>query len=160
DWRWNWGPGKCDASRIPPIFALEVMRDAAVAKGDASLPAHPAIRPADLGAAPKKRAPTRTPGSVGPAPTPALRFSAAAGGDHAKIGPADSAGITVESAKWLVEQNGAMMIGSDTSGLEYNPVEADTKAFREKYGSFMPVHNYLLIQQGVHIAEFHYLEEL
>ena len=26
--------------------------------------------------------------------------------------------------------------------------------------SFMPVHNYLLIEQGVHIAEFHYLEEL
>jgi hypothetical protein len=26
--------------------------------------------------------------------------------------------------------------------------------------SFMPVHNYLLIQQGVHIGEFHYLEEL
>jgi hypothetical protein len=24
----------------------------------------------------------------------------------------------------------------------------------------MPVHNYLLIQQGVHIGEFHYLEDL
>jgi hypothetical protein len=24
----------------------------------------------------------------------------------------------------------------------------------------MPVHNYLLIRQGVHIAEFHYLEDL
>jgi len=24
----------------------------------------------------------------------------------------------------------------------------------------MPAHNYLLIQQGVHIAEYHYLEEL
>ena len=47
-----------------------------------------------------------------------------------------------------------MMIGSDTSGLEQNatpPAGSD---------SFMPVHNYLLIEQGVHIAEFHYLEEL
>ena len=24
----------------------------------------------------------------------------------------------------------------------------------------MPVHNYLLIEQGVHIGEFHYLEQL
>ena len=24
----------------------------------------------------------------------------------------------------------------------------------------MPIHNYLLIEQGVHIAEFHYLEDL
>ena len=52
------------------------------------------------------------------------------------------------------------MIGADTSGTEYKPTAADTKAYRQKYGSFMPVHNYLLIQQGVHIAEFHDLEEL
>jgi hypothetical protein len=30
----------------------------------------------------------------------------------------------------------------------------------ERHGSFMPVHNYLLIHQGVHIGEFHYLDEL
>ena len=52
------------------------------------------------------------------------------------------------------------MVGGDTSGLEYKPAAADNKAYRDKYGSFMPVHNYLLIHQGVHIAEFHYLEEL
>ena len=72
----------------------------------------------------------------------------------------DSAGLLLESAKWLVEQNGAMMIGSDTSGLEYWPAEKDAEAHRKEYGSFMPVHNYLLIEQGVHIAEFHYLEDL
>ena len=26
--------------------------------------------------------------------------------------------------------------------------------------SFMPIHDYLLIEQGVYIAEFHYLEDL
>ena len=53
-----------------------------------------------------------------------------------------------------------MLIGSDTSGLEYGPKSEDAQAYREKYKSFMPVHNYLLIQQGVHIGEFHHLEEL
>ena len=47
-----------------------------------------------------------------------------------------------------------MLIGSDTSGLEQM---AATPAGTT---SFMPVHNYLLIDQGVHIAEFHYLEDL
>jgi hypothetical protein len=53
-----------------------------------------------------------------------------------------------------------MMIGSDTSGLEFGPHPQEAEAYRQQTGSFMPVHNYLLIQQGVHIAEFHYLEEL
>jgi hypothetical protein len=53
-----------------------------------------------------------------------------------------------------------MLVGSDTSGLEYVPKDEDTNAYRTKYKSFMPVHNYLLIQQGVHIGEFHNLEGL
>lgn len=60
----------------------------------------------------------------------------------------------------LVEQQGAMMIGSDTSGLEYNPKPKDTSAYRARYKSFMPVHNYLLIQHGLPIGEFHFLEQL
>ena len=53
-----------------------------------------------------------------------------------------------------------MMLGSDTSGLEYGPADADTKAYREKYRSFNPVHQYLLVEQGIHIGEFHFLEDL
>ena len=45
------------------------------------------------------------------------------------------------------------MIGSDTSGLEVSPAP-------EGSDSFIPVHKYLLVEQGVHIAEFHYLEDL
>ena len=53
-----------------------------------------------------------------------------------------------------------MMIGSDTSGLELSPSEDEAVAWRAKHKSFMPCHNYLLIQQGIHIGEFHYLEDL
>jgi hypothetical protein len=45
------------------------------------------------------------------------------------------------------------MIGSDTSGLEVAPAA-------EGSDTFIPVHKYLLIEQGVHILEFHNLEEL
>jgi len=160
DWGGNWGLRKCDASTIPPIIARGVLIDVAGAKGVESLPPHTAITPTDLEETLKKQGTALQPGDVVLIRTGTLRFWGETGADHAKIGPPDSAGITVESARWLVEQHGAMMIGSDTSGLEWNPVDADNKAFREKYGSFMPVHNYLLIQQGVHIGEFHFLEDL
>jgi kynurenine formamidase len=101
------------------------------------------------------------PGDVVLVRTGTLRHWGEAGNDSdGKIKQHDSAGLNLESAKWLVEENGAMLIGSDTSGLEYMPREEDTAAYRAKYKSFMPVHNYLLIQQGVHIGEFHNLEEL
>ena len=60
----------------------------------------------------------------------------------------------------MVEQNGALLIGSDTSGLEYVPKDEDAAAYRAKYKTFIPVHNYLLVEQGVHIGEFHHLEGL
>ena len=86
--------------------------------------------------------------------TGTLRYWNDVGANQEKIGEHDSAGIQLPAAKWLVEEKGAIMIGSDTSGLEQmatRPKDSD---------SFMPVHNYLLIEQGVHIAEFHYLEDL
>ena len=80
--------------------------------------------------------------------------------DREQLTAHDSAGLSLEGAKWLVEEKGSMMIGSDTSGLEYGPSEENAEAYQKRFGSFMPVHNYLLIEQGVHIAEFHYLEKL
>jgi kynurenine formamidase len=67
----------------------------------------------------------------------------------------DSAGIQMPAAKWLVEEQGAIMIGSDTSGLEQY-----TGTLPEGTTSTIPVHKYLLVEQGVHIGEFHYLEDL
>ena len=160
DWGGNWGPRKCDASTIPPIIARGVLIDVAGAKGVDSLPPNTAIGVADLEEALRKQGSELRPGDVVLVRTGTLRYWGETGADHAKIGPADSAGITLESARWLVEEKGAMLVGSDTSGLEYGPKPEDTKAYREKYKSFMPVHNYLLIQQGVHIGEFHNLEDL
>lgn len=78
------------------------------------------------------------------------------GANREEIAEHDSAGITVASARWLVEQKGALMIGSDTSGLEVTPPKDQVRGGT----SFNPVHVYLLVQQGVHILEFHNLERL
>ena len=80
--------------------------------------------------------------------------------DRDKIVAHDTAGLTIEGAKWLVAQQGAMLIGSDTSGLERAPPADEMEALVEQYNTFVPVHNYLLIHQGVHIGELHYLEDL
>ncbi|MGH9841519.1 MAG: cyclase family protein [Blastocatellia bacterium] len=160
DWGGNWGQRKADASKIPPIIARGVLIDVAGLKGVDALPGNYAITVADLEQALARQNTQLKPGDVVLVRTGTLRHWGETGANHAKIAEHDSAGLTVESAKWLVEQNGAIMICGDTSGVEYGPKPEDTKAFREKYRSFMPMHNYLLIEQGIHIGEFHNLEEL
>jgi len=161
EWGGNWGVRKCDATTIPPIVARGVVIDVAGYKNVDALPSNYAISVDDLKDALQRQGTALKPGDVVLIRTGTLRYWGEAGNDTAgKIKEHDSAGLNLESAKWLVEQNGAMLIGSDNSGVEYQPRDEDTDAYRAKYRSFMPVHNYLLIQQGVHIGEFHYLEEL
>jgi kynurenine formamidase len=161
DWGGNWGVRKCDATTIPPIIARGVLIDVAGYKRVEALPASYIISVEDLRGALTNQKTALKPGDVVLIRTGTLRHWGETGNDEkGLIKDHDSAGINLETARWLVEQQGAMMIGSDTSGLEYNPKTEETSAYRAKYKSFMPVHNYLLIQQGVHIGEFHNLEQL
>src|SRR5205085_1985603 len=75
------------------------------------------------------------------------------GADHRQIAEHDSAGPDLKATRWLVEDQGAIMVGSDTSGYEVNPPA-------EASGTGIPVHRYLLVDQGVHLGEFHNLEQL
>jgi kynurenine formamidase len=149
----DFGLMKCDASKIPPIVARGVLLDVAAARKVAELPEHYAITPADIDAAVAQQKVKLQPGGVVLIRTGTLRHWGTDGEDHAKINEHDSAGITLETAKYLVEQHGALLIASDTSGLEVNPAAMGSD-------SFIPVHKYLLVEQGVHIGEFHYLEDL
>lgn len=159
DWGGDWGPRKADASGIPPIIARGVLIDVAGAKGVEVLPPHDGITVEDLTLALEKQRTILQPGDVVLIRTGAIQFWDDPD-QREKLAAHDSAGLLLEAAKWLVEENGAMLIGSDTSGLEYWPTEDAAEAHQAKHGSFMPVHNYLLIQQGVHIGEFHNLEAL
>jgi kynurenine formamidase len=78
------------------------------------------------------------------------------GANHDEIAKADSAGLTVSGAKWLVEEKGALAVGTDTSGIEQLPPSEQL----DDGTSFNPVHIYLLARQGVHILEYHNQEEL
>ena len=61
---------------------------------------------------------TVRPGDIVLIRTGTLRYWGETGADHETLAKYDSAGITLEAAKWLVEQKGAVMVGADTSGLE------------------------------------------
>jgi len=158
DWGGNWGIRKCDVTTIPPIVARGVLVDVAAYKKVDALPSHYEITVQDLEGALKMENVDITPGTVVLIRTGTARYWGENGSDHKTIGEHDSAGIGLTAAKWLVEEKGAMAIGSDTSGLEVAPApQADSEKMG---GTFIPVHNYLLIEQGVHILEFHNLEEL
>jgi len=153
DWGGNFGIRKCDATTIPPIITRGVMIDVAGFRGVEVLPSNYEITPMDLQGALEKQKTELHPGDTVLIRTGTLRYWGKNGSDHDKIRQHDSAGINLAAAKWLVEQKGAILIGSDTSGLEHSP-GPDQKQ------NFIPVHRYLLVEKGVHIAEFHNLEQL
>lgn len=149
----DFGVLRADADSIPPVIGKAVLIDVAAWKGVDALPTNYAIGSKDLQAVLAKQGVDVEPGDIVMVRTGTLRYWGANGADHAKLAQHDSAGITLEAAKWLVEQKGAVMIGSDTSGLEVGNDPAQK-------GLAIPVHEYLLVDQGVHIGEFHALEGL
>jgi kynurenine formamidase len=154
----DFGVIRADVTKIPPIVARGVLIDVAGYKGVDALPSHYEITVEDLQDALQQQGVDVTPGTVVLLRTGTAQYWGENGSDHEKIGEHDSAGLGLTGAKWLVEEKGAMMVGSDTSGLEYVPPSPeDSQAMG---GSFNPVHIYLLVEQGVHILEFHNLEEL
>jgi kynurenine formamidase len=148
----DFGMRKADADTIPPIIGKAVLIDVAGWKGVDALPANFAIGPRDLQAALAKQGVDVEPGDIVMIRTGTLKYWGETGADHAKIAAHDSAGINLAAAKWLVEQKGAVMLGSDTSGLEVG-VDPEVNIPNA-------VHGYLLVEQGVHIGEFHNLEAL
>jgi kynurenine formamidase len=149
----DFGIMRADADSIPPIVARAVLIDVAAWKGVEALPANFAIGSKELQAALARQKTSVEPGDVVMIRTGTLRYWGETGADHERIAQHDSAGLTLEGAKWLVEQKGAALIGADTSGLEVGQDPALP-------GVVNPVHEYLLIEQGVHIGEFHNLEAL
>jgi len=153
EWGGNFGIRKCDATTIPPIVARGVLLDIAGLRHVDALPSRYEITPGDVDRALAAEGIQLQPGDVVLFRTGAMRYWGKDGSDIERLRVHDSAGISLDTAKYLVEQFGAMLIGADTSGLELQPPLVDQ-------GTFIPVHNYLLIEQGVHIGEFHFLEDL
>ena len=58
----------------------------------------------------------------------------------------------IAAARYLVEESGAMIVGADNLSFEAFPSEVES--------NYVPLHTYLLAEQGVPIMELVYLEEL
>jgi kynurenine formamidase len=148
----DFGPRRAGADTTPPIIARGVMLDVAGLNGVERLADGTAVGPDDLRAAAARQKVDLRAGDVVLVRTGSLGLWGEAGHDHEQLRGGDSSGLNLAAARWLVEECGAMVIGSDTSMVEVFPaVDGDT---------WHPVHEYLLVEQGVHMAELHYLEEL
>jgi len=75
-------------------------------------------------------------------------------GDWAKVAEwcRHQVGPGREGAEWLVLEKGAVFLGADTMGLEHQPPAP--------HQGPDPVHAFLLVEQGVHIGEMFWLEDL
>ena len=148
----DFGATRASVSGMPPIVLGAVLIDVAGFLGRDELePGYPIAAEllADTLAA---QATPFVPGEAVFVRTGLLRHWGDVGADHAKLALHDTAGLTLEAARWLVEERGAILVGSDTSSVEVSPAVDG--------GHFSPVHHYLLVEQGVHMGELHNLEAL
>jgi kynurenine formamidase len=155
----DFGLLKLGADTIPPIVAPATMIDVAASEGQDPLPESFAIGPDQL-----QKALDEQGVDIDPLDVVLVRTGtggvwldgSGVGANNDEVAKSDTAGLTVSAAQWLVEQKGALAIGTDTSGIEVLPPEEQLK----EGTSFNPVHIYLLARQGVHILEYHNQEAL
>jgi kynurenine formamidase len=155
----DWGLLKMGAETIPPIIAPATMIDVAKSAGEDPLPESYAIGPDRL-----QKALDEQGVDIDPLDVVLVRTGTAGvwmkgngvGANEEAMAKHDTAGLTVSGAKWLVEEKGALAVGTDTSGVEVLP----PKEQLDDGTSFNPVHVYLLVRQGVHILEYQNQEGL
>jgi len=148
----DFGVGPAGAQNIPPVIAPGVLLDVPAALGVDALPAGHAVTVDELRAALENQDTYIALGDVVLVRTGMMRDWGEVGADHQALARTDLAGLCLASARWLVEEKGALMIAADNTTVEVSPpVDGDCAA---------PVHKYLLVEQGVHMGELHQLEEL
>jgi len=148
----DFGPRNAAAENIRPIIVNGVLADVAGHAGVACLEPGFAIGSGLLEEVLAAQGTDVGPGEAVFVRTGSLGRWGECGGDHDALAGSDTAGITLEAARWLVEEKGALLIASDTTTVEVMPpVDGDNAS---------PVHKYLLVDQGVHMGELHNLEEV
>ena len=135
------------AEKIPPIIARGVLIDVAAAKGLEMLGDGYRITREDLIEALDKQGVDIQEGDVALIRTGRMKVY-----EDAAAYMANPPGLGMAAARFLVEEKGAMIVGADNLSLEAFPSELED--------DYVPLHTYLLAQQGVPILELVYLEEL
>jgi kynurenine formamidase len=138
---------KTGAETIPPIIARGVLIDVAGARDLAMLPPGYRLRKEDLQFALARQGVSLQRGDVVLIRTGRMQLYA-----KPENYVRDAPGLTLDAARFLIEEGGAMTVGADNLSFEGFPSEiAD---------NYIPVHTYLLAQQGAHILELVDLEAL
>lgn len=137
-----YGMNRGGMENVPPVITRGVLIDVAAAKGMDVLPNSYPITIDDLKQALERQRTRLKEGDVVLVRTGWGRYWP----DPEKMFE-DNAGITVESAGWLVDQ-GAVLIGSDNTSVERTPFDSQT------------VHVFLLVKRGVNMMEQMQLETL
>lgn len=127
------------ADRIPPIVARGVLIDLPRSKGLTELPANHRITPQDVRAALTAQRIAIRRGDV-----VLIRTGKGAFFNDANAYKRAPAAITVATAQWIAAQ-GAMIVGVDMINPEPVPSEHDD--------NYLPVHTFLLGEQGMPIIE-------
>lgn len=132
---------------MPPLIARGVLIDVAASKGLHMLPDGYRISRADLLAALKRQNVDLRQGDVALIRTGRMRLY-----EDTAAYMANPPGLGLEAARFLIEERGAMIVGADNLSFEAFPSELES--------DYVPVHTYLLAQQGAPIIELAWLEEL
>ncbi|MCO7613827.1 cyclase family protein [Pseudomonas chlororaphis] len=135
------------AEKLPPIIARGVLIDVAAAKGLEQLADSYRVTRADLQQALAKQKVALEKGDVVLIRTGRMRDY-----DNAQRYMANPPGLSLDAAKFLVEEGGAMVVGADNLSFETFPSEVE--------GNYLPLHTYLLAMQGAPILELVNLEGL
>lgn len=138
---------KLGVENVGMLMTRGVLVDVSAAKGVPMLAADYEITPEDLEAALKRQG-LRL--EAGDAVLIRTGWSRLWGKDNARYG-ASSPGIGVAAAEWLAKQN-PMLVGADNPSVEIVP-NPDQKVS-------LPVHQIMLVVNGVHLLENLRLEEL
>ena len=135
------------AENIPPLVARGVLIDVAAAKGVEMLADGYRVTRKDLVTALKKQRTELREGDVVLIRTGHMKLY-----EDAAAYMANPPGLGLAAAQFLVEESGVMVVGADNLSFEAFPSELET--------DYVPVHTYLLAEQGAPIMELVYLEEL
>jgi kynurenine formamidase len=133
---------------MPPIIARGILLDVAATKDVAMLPDSYAITPDDVRETVEREEVGLQEGDVVLVRTGRMTVWP----DPTRYLP-NAPGINTKAAQWLVEGNGSMVVGADQATVECQPAT-------DAPGHFLPVHCYLVAEQGVPMIEILWLEEL
>lgn len=135
----DYGPLKADASNIPPIVLPGVLLDIPGYKGVPHLQPEEPVTVEDI-----KGCAAWAGVSLEKGDCVLIRT----GMIWPEMDTAPNAGPTLDTVRYLVEECGAFLLGNDQVAFENFPGGASSFP-----GHVHPVHEYLLVQKGVHIME-------